>query len=361
MGLVKADTIITVQVNAQHLPPAQPIGATVISSSDGEITIVFRPTGMIASAGHVAFSLGFMLIGIVLLARVPIFPGARIEWWLLVGGFLMSGAYLLLSTIQRARLRTFVKLTKETLEVRLLGPFRSTRRSWPRNDILDLSLSAYRLIECRDRNGKRSVIPLHWSLAEIMWVFILLRTLLALAPLHAGRRPLPPDTRVDWSKNSDVATIVLPPNRLSYGWFTVLLLAMQVGLTVGLVLRASERRSGDEPGAIICTILFLWAVLTPSVLFFWQKLRFPATFEVSAEMLTVTAPALLGCRARRWPRNEIEDITAAGDRIVLWRKKPGRSRPLALADGGTPADVRWIAQTLRCELRLPEELFDVTD
>jgi len=342
------------QPSAEFPAPPAGSGATLVRSDD-RVVITYAPLGVMHGyKWHVVFSSAICCAGIASLF-LPFSKYGLPLWTLLPISILVSGAYLLGSTINTGTRHLTITAQEPGLTVESTSVFGSSRRSWSRSSISAVHVFHRRRIAAVMAFGKTLMLPSDRGRPVALWLVAVVRKALGISPQASQRPVLPAGSRVVWEKNGATAKITMPSSRVPPGLSAFLMLYLMLELSFA----AFHLQPGEKRRLSVVAISILGVGFIVAILWLCHRRRSPMTFEVSADELVVRAPFILGYRRRRWSREEIEDITAGAisretTSILLWHRR-SRWGPVYLLRGGKRQDNQWVCDTIRHEMKLHAE------
>jgi hypothetical protein len=166
-------------------------------------------------------------------------------------------------------------------------------------------------------------------------------------PRQGSRRPLlPAGTALSWSKEGDTAKIVVPAERAA-----LVVSAFVVPITCMLCVWLWQQHPEHGPVSLLIILGFHAATLAVLLLELRRRKKSPVTFCVSASELLVTRSTLLGRSRFRWTRDQIDDVLANAEAVYVVLKGR-RPRPIGFQLEGGRGDLKWVAETIRHEMKL---------
>ncbi|HEY2585610.1 MAG TPA: hypothetical protein VGI81_07595 [Tepidisphaeraceae bacterium] len=329
--------------------PDPPAAKILLTCGDGEVTIRFPQKGVLRTfRRHLTIGIALVLLGIGLAWITPARTGPAIRWGL-PAPLIAGGLCLLASAIHRGRTTTRVTAGGSGLSIENAGPFLSSRRSWARAQIVSVILSGYRSVSVTvDETSLRA--PLDLSRAEARWLVTVVRSALGLRAQGARRPVLPGGTALRSSKKGDARQIVAPAEYASAVGVAMFIPALAI-FWVGL-WSARPDHDGSGGFALLLVVLLTHAAAAAwALLELQRRVASPVTFCVSESELVATRPRLLGRSRFAWTRDQIDDVIA-GAETVLVLPKHGRPAAIRFRLETTPHDAHWVAETIRHELNL---------
>lgn len=171
----------------------------------------------------------------------------------------------------------------------------------------------------------------------------------------------PPGARLGFEVHPTGVRFFQGPASLPYAMFTGLVGVAVMVLVGGLALH----HRGDSTGSGFSTLLVVTAGLLVALLlgFVRQILcwRVPTVLGTDGDRLVMVRPGWLRPQRRQWTREQVKDIRVIGRGIHLPLRHVGLlrvfirgRRHVDLFEGFDHAELRWVEQTLRQALRLPQ-------
>jgi hypothetical protein len=265
--------------------------------------------------------------------------------------FVAGGVYLWLSCLNRAMRKVIVALNQNELVLRSTGLLAVPARRFELSRIADAEPYGHRFVEITLTCGRHSRFCLDRTRVDLIWLIAIIRAAAGLKPLSDRVCELPVKTKVIVQRDADHTVVLLPPDREA---FAAILFPMVMVFVLALLFlsRALRPHVGDDRAALWAFTALLLVVPVAIIVAMYRKQRTPSRIEFSAISLQASGRRFIGGFARSWVRSEIEDVMSGPGGIRLMRKDGKRFGWIVIAQGGTIADRRWLAEAIRHEMRL---------
>jgi hypothetical protein len=340
--------------------PAQPDNSNATLRIHGqEVVIQFPPWGIFpAYTGHIVISLLVIAIAPLTFA-LGLWVAHKFQtyeilkrFWVITAAIAALGLYLLGSTIYWGRARIEIEAEPTKLSITIAEPFWTWQRRWVRSKLLNVN-PAYRDLDLL-KKGVREPVRIHMAQhpLDILWTVKMIRWAMDLDPSPNTPTLLPKKTRVTSHRTGEFLHLALRPYRTEKGALLSTLVLWLAATTTQNFLQLYSPGQNHSPKLAAINIALLWLCFSPVIWSFAHQLTHSTFLDILPDELAIARPGWFRILKRRWRRSQILHVVVPGRCLILWFKDRGRIRKMTLWESNKPAELHWVAETIRKEMNL---------